>query len=160
MIRRAEPGDVDAMARLIYDLAEYEKARDQCLITAGQLRDALFGPHPALFAHVAIARDGAVVGMAIWFLNYSTWDGAHGIYLEDLYVTPGARGNGHGKQLLSALAQEAVTQGYSRVSWAVLNWNAPSIAFYESLGAAAQGEWITYRVAGPALHALAGSPDG
>src|SRR6266542_3681770 len=98
------------MARLVFELAEYEKSRHLCKLTTEQLHNALFGPAPALFAHVAEA-DGAVVGIAIWFLNFSTWDGVHGIYLEDLYVSPAARGQGHGKQLLTALAREAVDKG-------------------------------------------------
>lgn len=153
MIRRAIVADVGAMVELIYDLAEYEKAREQCTVTADQLHTALFGPDPALFAHVA-EDDGVVVGMAIWFRNFSTWDGVHGIYLEDLYVTPRARGGGHGKALLVALARECVERGYTRLEWSVLNWNAPSIAFYEALGARPQDEWTTYRLTAGPLAAL------
>jgi GNAT superfamily N-acetyltransferase len=104
-----------------------------------------------------IAADGVVVGMAIWFLNYSTWDGVHGIYLEDLYVRPEHRGSGLGKALLVALAQECVREGYSRLSWWVLDWNSPAIGFYQSIGAKAQDEWTTYRLCGDALAALAES---
>lgn len=153
-VRRAIPGDVPAMVGLVHDLAEYEKAAEECTLTNEQLGTALFGAAPALFAHVA-ELDGVVVGCAIWFLNYSTWDGVHGIYLEDLYVRPEARGSGLGRALVAALAAEAVARGYSRVSWSVLTWNTPSIAFYESLGAAAQDEWIGYRIAGAELAALA-----
>ncbi len=154
VIRRAEPGDVPALVGLVYDLAEYEKARHECTLTAEQLHTALFGPDPAVFAHVALV-DGTVAGCAVWFLNFSTWDGVHGIYLEDLYVTPEARGTGLGRALLAALAHEAHSHGYSRVSWSVLTWNTPSIGFYESLGAQVQDDWVGYRLSGPALTELA-----
>lgn len=154
MIRRATAKDVQAIVALIYELAEYEKARDQCHVTHAQLHTALFGPIPALFAHV-VEVNGQIVGTAVWFLNFSTWDGVHGIYLEDLYVMPAQRGAGHGKALLAALARECVDNGYSRLSWAVLEWNVPSIAFYESLGARPQDEWTTYRLAGAQLANLA-----
>ncbi|MEU3012459.1 GNAT family N-acetyltransferase [Nocardia asteroides] len=157
-VRRATSTDVATIVGLVHELAEYEKAPEQCTLTAEQLHDALFGAAPALFAHVA-ELDGVVVGCAIWFLNYSTWDGVHGIYLEDLYVRPEARGTGLGRALVAALAAEAVARGYSRVSWSVLTWNTPSIAFYESLGAAAQDEWIGYRIAGAELAALAATAD-
>ncbi|WP_280233580.1 GNAT family N-acetyltransferase [Nocardia cyriacigeorgica] len=153
-VRRAVPADVPALVALVYDLAEYEKARHECTLTAEQLHAALFGQAPALFAHVA-TLDGEVVGCAIWFLNYSTWDGVHGIYLEDLYVTPQTRGTGLGKALIAALAEEAVRNGYSRVSWSVLTWNTPSIDFYEAIGADAQDDWVGYRLSGTALTALA-----
>lgn len=154
-IRRATPDDVHALVRLVYDLAEYERARAECTLTDEQLHTALFGPSPALFAHVAEDETATVAGCAIWFLNYSTWDGAHGIYLEDLYVDPKARGTGLGKALVAALAKEAVDQGYSRVSWSVLTWNTPSIEFYRAIGAAEQDEWIGYRLSGEQLSALA-----
>ncbi|MEV6770415.1 GNAT family N-acetyltransferase [Nocardia sp. NPDC051030] len=158
MIRRATPADVPAMVELVYDLAEYEKAREECTLTNEQLEAALFGPAPALFAHVA-ERDGEVVGTAIWFLNYSTWTGTHGIYLEDLYVKPETRGLGLGRDLLAALAREAVERGYARVDWAVLDWNTPSIDFYKSLGASAQDEWTGYRLSGTHLTRLASHAD-
>ncbi|MGW4634215.1 N-acetyltransferase family protein [Nocardia sp. NPDC004415] len=157
-VRRATPADVTAMVELVHELAAYEKAPEQCTLTTDQLHTALFGPAPALFAHVA-EHEGAVVGCAIWFLNYSTWDGVHGIYLEDLYVRPRLRGSGLGRALVAALAAEAVRRGYSRVAWSVLTWNTPSIAFYEALGAAAQDEWLGYRLAGPELAALAATAD-
>ena len=150
MIRRVEPRDVDAVVALVYELALYEKAPEQCHLTSEQLHTALFGESPALFGHVAEV-DGQVVGIALWFLNFSTWDGVHGIYLEDLYVTPDQRGNGLGKQLLEALAQECVAKGYSRLQWWVLNWNEPSIGFYKSLGAIPMDEWTTMRVSDEAL---------
>lgn len=156
MIRRVEPRDVDAVVALVYELALYEKAPEQCHLTSAQLHTALFGESPALFGHVAEV-DGQVVGIALWFLNFSTWDGVHGIYLEDLYVTPDQRGNGLGKQLLEALAQECVAKGYTRLQWWVLNWNEPSIGFYKSLGAVPMDEWTTMRVADEALAKLGSS---
>ncbi|MDX8055150.1 GNAT family N-acetyltransferase [Lentzea sp. BCCO 10_0798] len=156
MIRRVEPRDVDAVVGLVHELALYEKAPEQCHLTAEQLHTALFNESPALFGHVAEV-DGRVVGIALWFLNFSTWDGVHGIYLEDLYVTPDQRGNGLGKQLLEALAQECVAKGYTRLQWWVLNWNEPSIGFYKSLGAVPMDEWTTMRVADEALVKLGSS---
>lgn len=154
IVRRATPDDIPALVDLIYDLAEYEQARDECTLTSEQLHTALFGPSPSVFAHVA-TLDGVVAGCAIWFLNFSTWDGAHGIHLEDLYVRPEARGTGLGKALVAALAREAVDRGYTRVGWSVLTWNTPAIEFYEALGAVAQDEWVGYRLAGDALTTLA-----
>jgi GNAT superfamily N-acetyltransferase len=153
MIRRVHESDVDAVVGLVHDLAEYERAPEECHLTAEQLRTALFGETPALFGHVAEV-DGAVVGCALWFLNFSTWRGVHGIYLEDLYVKPEQRGSGLGKALLAALAQECVSRKLDRLEWAVLNWNTPSIDFYKSLGAFPQDEWTTYRLTGEALTAL------
>ncbi|MEV0295092.1 GNAT family N-acetyltransferase [Nocardia sp. NPDC050710] len=153
-IRRATEADVPALVDLVYDLAEYEKARDECTLTHAQLHTALFGSAPALFAHVVEDETG-IAGCAIWFLNFSTWDGVHGIYLEDLYVKPETRGKGYGKALLAALAKEAVDNGYSRVAWSVLTWNTPSIDFYRSLGAVEQDEWVGYRLAGGELTKLA-----
>lgn len=154
MIRRAHRTDVTAITGLIHELADYEKSLDQCSVRAEQIHAALFGPDPSVFAHVAEA-DGTVVGMALWFLNFSTWDGVNGIYLEDLYVKPEFRGSGLGRQLLATLARECVDKGYTRLSWWVLDWNTPSIGFYESLGAVAQDEWTTFRMGGDALAALA-----
>ena len=159
MIRRARPADVPAIYQLIRELAEYERALPQVTATPGQLRRALFGPDPAVFAHVA-EHDDRVVGFALWFLNYSTWTGRPGIYLEDLYVTPMLRGHGYGKALLAELARICVERGYARFEWAVLDWNTPAIGFYRALGAAAMDEWTVQRLAGPALRALGGQqPD-
>lgn len=158
MIRRATPADVPDITDMIYELADYQKAREECTVSAAQIGEALFGDGASAFAHVAVEdSDGTdeVVGMALWFRNFSTWDGAHGIYLEDLYVKPSRRGSGHGKALLAALAEECTANGYTRLSWSVLNWNSSSIAFYESLGADAQTEWTTYRLTGDPLDALA-----
>ncbi|WP_313407380.1 GNAT family N-acetyltransferase [Aeromicrobium sp.] len=152
-IRPATPDDVPAMVRLVHDLAAYERAPEQCVLTDAMLHERLFGEHPALYAHVAQV-DGVVVGTAIWFLNFSTWDGVHGIHLEDLYVDPAHRGSGLGKLLLTRLAQVCVERGYSRLQWQVLDWNTPSIEFYRSLDAIDLEEWRTYRLAGEALRAL------
>lgn len=157
-IRRIEPSDVERVVELVHELARYEKAPDECHLTAGQLATALFGPSPALFGHVAEAG-GEVIGMALWFLNFSTWDGLHGIYLEDLFVRPEHRGGGLGRALLAALAAECVARGYTRLQWSVLNWNEPSIAFYRKLGAVPLDEWTVFRVSGDALMRLAGPPD-
>ena len=154
MIRRARPDDVDAITGLIYDLAEYEKARHECTVVPEQIRTALFGAEPSVFAHVAEENDGSVVGVALWFRNFSTWDGVHGVYLEDLFVRPEHRGAGHGRALLAALARECVERGYTRLSWSVLDWNEPSIGFYRALGAVPQDEWTTFRLSGTALQAL------
>jgi GNAT superfamily N-acetyltransferase len=156
VIRRVEPGDVDPVVGLVHELAEYERAADSCLLTAGRLTAALFGPSPALFGHVAEV-DGEVVGCALWFLSFSTWRGVHGLYLEDLYVRPAHRGAGLGRALLAALAGVCAERGYARLEWAVLDWNAPSIAFYRAIGAVPMDGWTTQRLDGDALAALAAS---
>jgi GNAT superfamily N-acetyltransferase len=153
-VRPARPGDVAAMAALVRLLADYERSLDQVQLQEGQLEEALFGEAPRVFAHVA-QRDDAVVGMAVWFVNYSTWTGRHGIYLEDLVVVPSARGGGAGRALLTELARVAVARGYTRVEWAVLDWNQPAIGFYRHLGALPQDEWTVYRLAEPGLTELA-----
>jgi GNAT superfamily N-acetyltransferase len=153
-IRPATTADIDAIHALICDLATYEHARDQVRATPEQLREALFAPQPAVHALVA-AADDTVVGYALYFLSYSTWEGVHGIYLEDLYVRPEHRGAGLGKALLVALASLAVARGYARVEWSVLDWNAPSVAFYRSLGAEPMDGWTVFRLTGDAL-AVAG----
>lgn len=152
-IRPATAADVPAMVRLVHDLAAYERAPEQCVLTDEMLHERLFGTQPALYAHVAEA-DGAVVGTAIWFLNFSTWDGVHGIHLEDLYVDPAQRGSGLGKALLTELARVCVERGYSRLQWQVLDWNTPSIEFYRSLGAVDLEDWRTYRLSEEALQAV------
>jgi GNAT superfamily N-acetyltransferase len=154
VIRPAVPGDVPAIYRLIRELAEYERALDQVSGSSQQLAGALFGPEPAVFAHVA-EHDGEVVGFALWFLNYSTWLGRHGIYLEDLYVTPAMRGSGLGRALLAELARICVERGYGRLEWWVLDWNTPARGFYAALGATAMDEWTVHRLAGTALADLA-----
>ena len=149
-LRRATPADVPVILELIRELAAYEREPDAVKNSVAVLTEQLFGDNPAIFANV-VEEQGAVMGFALWFLNYSTWEGTHGIYLEDLYVRPEARGRGYGKALLQELARTAVERGYSRVEWAVLKWNEPSIGFYRSLGAEPMDEWDTFRLTGAAL---------
>ncbi|MFE4371611.1 GNAT family N-acetyltransferase [Streptomyces sp. NPDC056835] len=157
MIRTATAADVPVIHAMIRELAEYEKALDEARATEEQLREALFGERPAVYAHIAETEDGEPVGFALWFLNFSTWRGVCGIYLEDLYVRPGRRGGGHGKALLTELARICVERGYERLEWSVLDWNEPSIAFYRSLGALPQDEWTVFRLTDGALGALGAS---
>ncbi|MFD7630911.1 GNAT family N-acetyltransferase [Streptomyces sp. NPDC059851] len=154
MIRSAVVGDVPVIHAMIRELAEYERVPHEARATEEQLREALFGERPAAFAHIAQSPEGEPVGFAIWFLNFSTWRGVHGVYLEDLYVRPGARGGGYGKALLAGLARICVERGYGRLEWSVLKWNEPTIAFYEALGARPQDEWTVYRLADDALRRL------
>jgi GNAT superfamily N-acetyltransferase len=154
VIRPATPGDVETIVGLIGDLAEYERARHEVQIDATSLHAALFRPAPSVFAHVAVV-DGEVVGFAVWFLSFSTWLGRHGIYLEDLYVRPEHRDDGHGRALLATLARIAVEGGYGRLEWAVLDWNEPALAFYRALGAVALDEWTVHRLTGDALERAA-----
>ncbi|MFE9768818.1 GNAT family N-acetyltransferase [Streptomyces sp. NPDC005808] len=154
MIRPATPADVPVIHALVRELAEYEKALEEVRASAEQLREGLFGERPAAFAHVAEDATGEVVGFALWFLNFSTWRGVHGIYLEDLYVRPQVRGGGHGKALLTELARMCVERGYERLEWSVLNWNRPAVEFYEALGARPQDEWTVYRLTDDALAKL------
>jgi GNAT superfamily N-acetyltransferase len=152
-IRRVRESDVDAVVGLVHELAEYEKAPEECHLTAEQLRAALFGDAPALFGHVAEV-DGEVVGCALWFLNFSTWRGVHGIFLEDLYVSEEHRGSGLGKVLLATLAEECVRRGLDRLEWMVLDWN-PAMEFYQAMGAVPLDEWSTCRLTADPLKALA-----
>ncbi|THA55760.1 GNAT family N-acetyltransferase [Streptomyces sp. A1136] len=160
MIRSAEPADVPVIHSMIRELAEYEKVPQEARATEEQLREALFGERPAAFAHVAETEEGEPVGFSLWFLSFSTWRGVHGIYLEDLYVRPGARGGGYGKALLAELARICGERGYERLEWSVLKWNEPTIAFYEALGARPQDEWTVYRLTDEALGRLAGAGAG
>lgn len=153
-VREIRPEDVPAVVALVGELAEYEQAADEALMTEQQLHTALFGESPKLFGHVAEV-DGRVVGMAVWFLNFSTWRGTHGVYLEDLYVQPGHRGTGLGRELLRTLAEVCVEHGYSRLEWSVLDWNAPSIEFYKAAGAVPMDEWTVYRLTDDALRTFA-----
>lgn len=163
MIRSATPDDVPEIHAMIRELAEYEHALEHARATEQQLHEALFGPHPAVFALIAESdpEPGAAdtereaVGFALWFRNFSTWTGTHGVYLEDLYVRPAARGHGHGRQLLSALAGICVERGYERFEWWVLDWNEPSIGFYRALGAEPMEEWTVFRMSGEPLRRLA-----
>lgn len=157
-IRRAEPADVPEILLMVRELAEYERAPHEAIATEAQFHAALFGPSPAVFAHV-VEHDGGdgrrLGGFAMWFLNFSTWLGQHGLYLEDLYVRPELRGLGYGTRLLGTLAQECVNQGYGRFEWWVLDWNEPALGFYRSIGAEPMDEWTVQRVTGDALRALA-----
>ena len=157
VIRPATANDVPVILQMIHDLAVYEKEPDAVRNTPEMLAGVLFGENPRVFATMAEDEAGAVQGFALWFLNYSTWEGVHGIYLEDLYVTPESRGAGHGKALLQHLAATAVERGYARVEWSVLDWNEPSIDFYKKLGAAPMQEWSTFRLTGEALQAFGSS---
>jgi GNAT superfamily N-acetyltransferase len=150
-VRRVRPDDVPTVLRLVRELAAYEKAEHEAQATVEQLTAALFGEAPALFGHVALAADGEIAGFALWFLNYSTWRGTHGIYLEDLYVSPEHRGTGLGRELLRTLAQVCVDRGYSRLEWSVLDWNTPSIDFYKAAGAVPMDEWTVFRLTDQAL---------
>jgi GNAT superfamily N-acetyltransferase len=156
MIRPARPADGPAIYQMIRDLAEYERSLPEVTATEDDLQNSLFGPAPAVFAHV-VEHEGRVGGFALWFLNYSTWTGRHGIYLEDLYVAPDLRRHGYGRALLAELAALSVQRGYGRFEWAVLDWNEPALAFYRSLGAIAMDEWTVNRLTGAALRALGGS---
>ncbi|MFF9362707.1 GNAT family N-acetyltransferase [Streptomyces griseoluteus] len=160
MIRTARPDDVPVIHTMIRELAEYEKEPDEARATEAQLREALFGRRPAAYAHLAVDDvTGEPAGFALWFLNFSTWRGVHGIHLEDLYVRPAARGGGHGRALLTELARICAERGYERLEWSVLNWNRPAIGFYEKLGARPQDEWTVYRLTDGALTDLARSAD-
>jgi len=150
IIRQATPEDSQAIYDMIYELAVYEKAPEEVITTADEIRDSLFGADSkteALICEVA----GKTVGYAVFFTSYSTWLGRNGIYMEDLYVSPDARGQGAGKALLKTIAQYAVKRKCGRLEWSVLDWNQPAIDFYLSIGAIEQGEWVRYRLSGDAL---------
>ena len=154
VIRPARPGDVADILRLIKALAEYEKLSHEVVATEAALAQALFGPRPA--AEVLLAEeDGRSVGFALFFQNFSTFLGKPGIYLEDLFVEPAFRGRGIGRDLLRAIARLAVERGCGRFEWAVLDWNAPAIGFYKSLGARPMDDWTVMRLTGEALERLA-----
>ena len=162
-IRSAQPSDVPDILKMIQELAEFEREPDAVKATTADLTRILFeggdAPHPAPAAYcdVAIPKDsidGPLVGMALWYLTFSTWEGAHGIYLEDLYVRPSARGSGLGHDLLAGLAKRCVDSGYTRLEWSALNWNSTAIDFYLAHGAEPQSEWTKFRLADDALHSL------
>ena len=159
-IRPVRHDDVPAVVAMVHELAEFERAADSCHLTEEQLRTALFGAHPAVFGHVAVDADDAPYGFALWYVNYSTWEGTHGIHLEDLYVRPQARGTGAGGALLATLAQVCVARGYRRLEWVMLDWN-PAAEFYAAIGAKVVEDWLPYRLSGAALTQLAerASPD-
>lgn len=153
-IRPATIADTDEILALIYELALYEKAPEEAKATREQIIDSFFCENPKVFCEI-VEVDGEIAGLAIWFLNYSTWQGKHGIYLEDLFIRPQFRGKGFGKALLKHLAAICEARGYGRFQWWVLDWNEPSIEFYKALGAVAMDEWTVYRVSEDALTKLA-----
>jgi GNAT superfamily N-acetyltransferase len=156
-IRRALSDDLPIIDQLIRDLALYERAVEMARATPEQLRESFFSDAPNVFCDLVETDEREVAGFAVWFLNYSTWTGTHGIFLEDLFIKPEFRGRGYGTALLVHLAQECVTKGYHRLKWSVLDWNQPSIDFYRSLGADALDEWTEFRLTDEALSKLAGS---
>ncbi len=156
MIRAATMDDVATIRAMIRELAAYERAVEQARATDEQLREALFGEHPAAFALIAEDDEtGEAVGFALWFPRFSTWTGTRGMHLEDLYVRPHARGGGHGKALLASLATVCRRNGYERFEWWVLAWNEPTIDFYKSLGVDFLDEWRVCRLSGEPLRELA-----
>jgi GNAT superfamily N-acetyltransferase len=155
-IRRARPGDEAVLTAMVHELAAFENAADECTVTESKMRTALFADQPTAYAHVAEV-DGEPAACAVWFTTFSTWDGVAGIYLEDLFVRPQFRRHGLARSLLATLAKECVDHDYTRLAWAVLDWNVNAIALYDAVGGKQQNEWITYRVSGPELSALAGS---
>ena len=160
MLRPATPRDLETIIELIHALAEYEREPDAVRLDPALLREYLFGERP--YAEVVLAETpaGESAGFALFFHNFSTWEGKPGIYLEDLFVRPELRGHGYGKALLAELARLAVERGCARLEWAVLDWNEPSIQFYKALGAQPMDEWTTYRVTGAALSRLASTANG
>lgn len=156
LIREAKVEDIQVIYELIVELAIYEKEPDAVVASVEDIKENLFGTNPVAYCHVAEV-DGQVVGIAIWFLNYSTWLGKAGLYLEDLFVKPEFRGSGLGLSLMKTLAQVCVDRGYERFQWWVLDWNEPSINFYKSIGAEAMDEWTVYRLSGSALKSFAAS---
>jgi len=157
-IRKATALDVPRILELVRALAAYEREPDAVDASEEDFRRDGFGEHPAFHVHVALDGD-AIIGFALWFFTWSTWRGRKCLHLEDLFVEPEHRKKGAGLALMRALAEEAVAQGCARFIWQVLDWNEPSIAFYEKLGAEVKREWIAVRLDGPALAALAGSRD-
>lgn len=157
VLRAARRGDEPGILAGIRALAVYEREPDAVENSVGALTDTLFGADPKAFAHV-VERERQIVGIAVWFLTYSTWTGRHGIWLEDLHVDQSHRGRGYGRALIGALADVCLERGYTRLEWTVLDWNAPAIAFYRSIGATPMSEWTTQRLAGDELRAVAARP--
>lgn len=179
LVRPAAPGDLAAIHRFILDLADYERLAHEVDATPADLARDLFGPAPRVFCDIAewqdtsddgLADDGLTddgtqgpriaAGFALWFYNFSTFRGRHGIYLEDLFVRPAFRGRGIGRALLAGLAARCVREGLARLEWSVLDWNEPALVFYRSLGARAMEDWVPHRVTGEALTALAAEARG
>ena len=154
IIRRARADEAGLVHAFVRELADYEKLSHEVEATEADIAEALSGESPVLFCDIA-EWDGEPAGFAVWFVNFSTFSGKPGIYLEDLFVRPALRGKGIGKALLVHLAKQCVTNGWSRLQWAVLDWNTPSIEFYKSLGAELMDEWTICRVNGEALIRLA-----
>jgi GNAT superfamily N-acetyltransferase len=155
-VRPAQAADAALIYGFVRALAEYEKLLHEVKTTEADVMALLFGAQPRAFCDIAEA-DGEAVGFALWFYTVSTFEGRHGIHLEDLFVTPQARGKGAGKAMLAALAQRCLREDLRRLEWSVLDWNAPAIAFYDGLGAATKSEWVLRRLDGEALARLAGS---
>lgn len=155
-IRNAVQADLPKILQFIKDLAEYEKAPNEVVLSVSDLEQALFGANPQVYCLIA-ELGNEVTGFAVWHLNYSTWLGKHGIYLEDLYVDPKFRGLGHAKALLKELAKICIERGYPRLQWWVLDWNKSAIDFYNSIGALPMDEWTVFRVSGKELGKLANS---
>jgi GNAT superfamily N-acetyltransferase len=153
-IRRARPDDIAVVFALIKELAEYEKLTHEVEATEADIADALFGDLPRLFGEIA-EWNGEVAGFAVWFVNFSTFAGRPGIYLEDLFVRPAFRRNGIGQALLGHLAAICLEKGWARLQWSVLDWNTPSVTFYKSLGAELMDDWTLCKVTGPSLATLA-----
>ena len=153
-IRRATREEAPLIAELILELALFEKAPESAQASLVDISGAFFGEHPAVFCDFIEDEAGLVQGFAIWFLNYSTWTGTHGIYLEDLFIRAEARGRGYGKAMLRHLASLCVERGYHRLQWWVLDWNTSAIEFYQGFGAQLMDEWTTMRVEGAALTRL------
>jgi GNAT superfamily N-acetyltransferase len=154
IVREATPADVPAILRLIIALATYEREPNAVRATERSLMETLFADNAQVHAHVAELQ-GEVVGIAVWFLNYSTWTGRPGLYLEDLFVADEARGTGAGKALFQTLAREAQARGCARIDWAVLDWNTPAMDFYRAIGGRPQSGWQPWRMDGPALAKMA-----
>jgi GNAT superfamily N-acetyltransferase len=157
-LRQARPGDEPGILQCIHGLAVYEREPHAVENTVEALQASLFGPEPKVFANV-VEREGAIVGIAVWFVTYSTWTGRHGMWLEDLFVDETRRAFGYGKALLASLAAVCIERGYSRFEWTVLDWNEPSIGFYRAIGAEPMSEWTTQRLTGEALANLAATLD-
>jgi len=158
-IRLARPGDEADIVAMIHELALFEKAPEECTVTESQISAALFGDDRVASCFL-VEDDGQSAAMALWFHNFSTWDGVAGIHLEDLFVREPFRRRGLARALLAELARECVEKNYSRLSWAVLDWNTDAIALYDAVGGRPMAEWITYRVSGGALERMAGSQEG
>lgn len=154
-VRVATPDDIPTILELVHELAAFEREPDAVKATPDLLHAAHFGPDPVASTLLATDDDGAVIGMALWYRTFSTWEGVPGMHLEDLYVRPQARGAGTGRLLFTALAREAQARGLTRLEWVVLRWNEQAIGFYDALGGEPQDDWQTYRLETEGIAALA-----